>query len=314
MALRNVLITGVSGFIGRALVREFHLDRSVRIFGHSRDLQKSKQAFDGFNIEFLTSVDAEQLNERNIHTIIHLAGIAHDLKGRYEERDYFEVNDKATRKLYDVYLKSNVSRFIFLSSIKAAVDTSPEAVDETVTPHPSSPYGKSKLEAERYIQECGVFPGKYYYILRPCMVHGPGNKGNLNLLYKFVRAGLPFPFGSFSNQRSFLGIDNLTYVIRQCIETDLTPGIYHLADDDYIATKDLYQLIASSIGQKGRVWHLPKGLVTALFSMIGRRQMLTKLTEDMMVSNKKITAALKAPMPFALRAGLEKTIKSFNER
>ncbi len=102
---------------------------------------------------------------------------------------------------------------------------------------------------------------KRVYILRPCMIHGPGNKGNLNLLYNIVSKGIPWPLGAFHNQRSFLSISNLEYVIRQLIENDIAPGTYQVADDEPVSTNELIRLVSQSLSRKPRIWKLPPGII-----------------------------------------------------
>lgn len=222
--MKRVLLTGVTGFVGTNLVNSFSRSGRYEIFGHSRDLEKAKEAFKDSQIKFVEQISAELLNELKIDTLIHLAGIAHDLSGKYKPQDYYTVNQEQTSLLFDEFLKSNSSQFIFLSSIKAAVDSSSLPADETIVPLPVSDYGKSKLLAEQYLQPKKLPHGKKVYILRPCMIHGPGNKGNLNLLYRFVKLGIPYPLGAFHNRRSFLSIDNLAFVVEKLIDSDIDSG------------------------------------------------------------------------------------------
>ena len=102
-----------------------------------------------------------------------------------------------------------------LSSVKAAADEINGELTEEIIPKPSTHYGKSKLLAEEYILSKVLPPGKRVYIIRPCMIHGPGNKGNLNLLYQLVRKNVPWPLASFDNKRSFCSIENLCFVIKE---------------------------------------------------------------------------------------------------
>jgi nucleoside-diphosphate-sugar epimerase len=178
-------------------------------------------------------------------------------------------------------------------------------------PDPVTDYGKSKLQAEHYLQSIPLPENKRVYIFRPCMIHGPGNKGNLNLLYRFAKMGLPYPFGAFKNQRSFLSIDNLNFIVRSCVEKDVPSGIYHLADDGFLSTKELFEIISTTLHKKPVILNVPKGMLQFLFSCIGKRAMLTKLTEDMMVSNAKVKKYIGMPLPVDMREGLRKTIQSF---
>ena len=311
MGVRHILITGVTGFLGRSIVSAFHTRKDVLLYGHTRDVPAAKSVFREYNIHVVDRCDAVKLDELKIDTVIHLAGIAHDLSNRYTADDYYAVNDKGTRLLYDDFLKSQAGSFIFLSSIKAVVDTAPSPVKEDVSPAPVSAYGQSKLRAERYIQEHSV-TAKSFYILRPCMVHGPGNKGNLNLLYKYVKTGLPFPLGSFKNQRSFLSVDNFIFVLSRLINVSIPSGIYHLADDGSLSTADLFRIIARTLGKSPRVFNIAPGILKAGFGVLKKGRMLNKLTEDMLVSNQKIKQHLGAPLPVTIEQGLVKTISSFD--
>jgi nucleoside-diphosphate-sugar epimerase len=151
------------------------------------------------------------------------------------------------------------------------------------------------------------------------MIHGPGNKGNLNLLYKIVSKRLPWPLGAFENKRSFCSIDNLCFCINELIINDTIPsGIYNIADDEPIATKDLIKLMAKSQDKKYRIWNIPQ-LIIKLISRLGdyfnlplNSERLNKLTENFIVSNNKIKTAIKKPLPFSAHEGLIKTFHSFD--
>jgi len=150
------------------------------------------------------------------------------------------------------------------------------------------------------------------------MIHGPGNKGNLNLLYKLVQKGFPWPLGTFENKRSFTSIDNLTYLISQIIEKDIETGIYQVADDETLSTNDLIHLIASAQSRKSRIWNISKKLIS-LSARLGdvlhlpiNSERLKKLTESYVVSNQKIKKALGIEkMPVSAEEGMKKTLSSF---
>jgi nucleoside-diphosphate-sugar epimerase len=310
--MERIFITGVTGFIGHNLVQYFNAQQNFQLFGHSRDSVKARVQLKGLPVELIETYSAKVFDELRIDTVIHLAGIAHDLSNQYKPDDYYQVNSENTKIIFDEFVKSRAKKFIFLSSIKAAIDISSNAVDESVVPIPVTDYGKSKRKAEEYIQSVQLDVGKCVYIFRPCMIHGEGNKGNLNLLYRFAKTGLPYAFGAFNNQRSFLTMDNLNFVFESFLSKDIPSGIYHLADEGFLSTTELYKLISLEFGMKPRVWHVPSGLVQFFFSLIGKRAMLNKLTEDMMVSNKKLLQHIGQPLPVEMREGLKKTIQSFH--
>ena len=116
--------------------------------------------------------------------------------------------------------------------------------------------------------EDAVVDGKKVYIMRPCMIHGPGNKGNLNLLYGVVSKGIPWPLGAFENRRSFTSIGNLQEVIKGLLTKDAPSGIYHMGDDEALSTNELIEVICSALGKEAHIWRIPRGLMNG-FAKIG---------------------------------------------
>jgi nucleoside-diphosphate-sugar epimerase len=308
----TILITGVTGFVGSNLVSYFKDNARVKLYGHTRNVVTANEKFKNFAIDIISDYTSERLDALGIDCIIHLAGIAHDLSNQFVEADYYKVNFEDTVRLYDEFLKSKAKTFIYFSSIKAAVDSISKPLDEEVQPNPITPYGKSKLKAEEYIN-AHTIAEKKYYILRPCMIHGKGNKGNLNLLYKLVKSGIPYPLGAFQNKRSFLNADNLNFIIDKLIHTSVESGIYNLSDEGSLSTNQVVSIIASTLGKKPRIWNFSTKLTRYLFSAIGKKQMLSKLTESMEVSNRKILMAIGQSLPVSIDEGLRKTIRSFYE-
>jgi nucleoside-diphosphate-sugar epimerase len=313
----NILITGISGFVGVNACVYFKGKDELKIYGHARNVQAAARTT-GLPLDrFVHTIDAEVLNMANIDAIIHLAGLAHDLSGKYTETDYFEVNTRLTQTIYDAFLASDAHTFIYLSSIKALADWADEVLTEDQHPRPTTPYGRSKRQAEEYILQ-NERQGKLSYILRPCLIHGPGNKGNLNLLYQLVSRGIPYPFGAFDNLRSFLYIENLMHVIHRLLTKPIPTGLYHVADGDDISTVGMVRLMAHYLNKSPRILPLPKSLMQSL-STVGdwlhlpvNSSMLHKLTENYQVSNAKLLAALGENLPYSLQNGLEKTFASFN--
>jgi nucleoside-diphosphate-sugar epimerase len=255
-----------------------------------------------------------------LDAIIHLAGKAHDTSNTVEEAEYFEVNLGLTKNIFDHFLNSSANKFIFFSSVKAVADSiEGDVLTEEAVPNPQTAYGKSKLAAEAYIQSKPIPDHKSVFILRSCMIHGPGNKGNLNLLYKVVQKGIPWPLGAYNNQRSFASIRNVSYIVRNLIEAPVPSGTYNVADDEPLSTNELVRLIAESLGRKPRVWNLPKGLISGL-AMSGdilrlplNSERLKKLTESYVVSNDKIKSVLKIDkMPVSATEGMMDTLRSFS--
>lgn len=308
----NILISGSSGFIGSNLKDYLKkVKPEYNLFCLGRGLIDSDSEISWGNI-------SDGILDK-IEIIIHLAGKAHDTKNTSSEQEYFDVNVGLTKKIFQHFLKSSASKFIFFSSVKAVADSvRDEFLTEDMLANPQTPYGKSKLQAEQYILSIQLPPGKRVYILRPCMIHGPGNKGNLNLLYKLSEKGLPWPLGAFDNKRSFTSMQNLQFVIQEFIEKDIESGTYQIADDETISTNDLIYLMADSLNRKARIWNVSPNTIKLIAKMgdnLGlplNSERLKKLTESYIVSNQKLKVALGIKkMPYTANDGLKKTFASF---
>lgn len=310
----KVLITGINGFVGTNFTNSWSVNHTL--YGldiHQPDKEGVERIFGWDELGKVPPVNA----------IVHLAGKAHDTKNQSEAKSYFDINTGLTQSIFDYFLQSEARTFIFFSSVKAAADSVPgDLLTEDIEPKPVGPYGESKIKAEQYLlakrQEADNLQKKVF-ILRPCMIHGPGNKGNLNLLYNVVSKGIPWPLGAYENRRSFCSIDNISYIVEQLITRDhIESGIYHIGDDEPLSTNELIGLISESVGKKAHIWKLPKGLMSGMASVGGalhlplNKDRLQKLTENYVVSNKKIKNILGIDnMPVSARDGMRKTLESF---
>lgn len=307
----KILITGIHGFVGSNLVKA--MGQNNEIYGLDIVAPEKEGVVKTFS---WSDLDEDKIPQ--VDAIIHLAGKAHDLKKTSGPEIYFKINTGLTQKIYDWFLKSSAKKFIFFSSVKAAADFVPgDILTEDIVPNPVGPYGESKINAEEYILSHPA-TGKQVYILRPCMIHGPGNKGNLNLLYGVVKKGIPWPLGAFENRRCFTSIGNLCFAIEGLLTKDIASGIYNMGDDGALSTNELITVICDALDKKVHIWHLPKGLMNGM-AKIGdvlhlplNSERLTKLTENYVVSNAKIKKALGIDkMPISAEEGLTQTIKSF---
>jgi nucleoside-diphosphate-sugar epimerase len=290
----SIYITGASGFVGKNLVEYFKYSKTIVKATRNSPIEIEEQV------------------------VIHLAGKAHDLKNVSTPDEYYKVNTELTNEIFDAFLASKAKLFITLSSVKAVADGIEGELSEDVIPNPTTHYGKSKLLAEQYILSQSIPEGKRVYILRPCMIHGPGNKGNLNLLYSLVSKGLPWPLGLFENSRSYLSIENLCFIIKELIDReDIPSGIYNIADDVSLSTNEVIRLIGELKGGKAKILRLNKSFVSFL-AQLGtlmkfpfNSERLSKLTESYMVSNDKIRKALGKSLPVSSKEGLIRTFESF---
>ena len=296
----KIAITSASGFVGHNL----------------QEYLKSLNEIESVRVRYVPN----QKFEINATALIHLAGKAHDLKKVSNPIDYYEANFKLTKQLFDAFLLSKASVFIFMSTVKAVVDQVKGILSEDEIPNPKTHYGIAKHQAEQYILNKKLSEGKRVYILRLCMIHGPGNKGNLNLLYQLVSKGLPWPLRSFDNERSFLSIENLCFVIKELLEnTSIPSGVYQVADDNPLSTNDLIQFLGSSLNKKNSIWSIPVPWVRGVAKLGDHLHLplnserLQKLTDNYVVSNEKLVKAIGKSLPVSSKEGLMRTFESFKK-
>ena len=305
----KILITGAYGFVGTNLcgylTERGHVCEALDVPAARREdvPYAAFHAWDGL----------EEIDFAQFDAVVHLAGKAHDLKKVASEQSYFDVNVGLTQRVFDTMVRQARERggagrgrrvFVHFSSSKASAD--------------GNAYGRSKLAAERWLLSVPAASlGIGMVILRPAMIHGPGNKGNLNLLWGIAKLGLPWPLASFENRRSFTAIGNVCAAVEALCARG-QDGVYPIADDEMLSTNRLIELIAETCGRKAKLWRLPKGLMR-LAAKAGdvlhlplNTERLGKLTEDSFVDNAALKASLGwERMPVAAEDGMRATLRSF---
>ena len=281
------LITGAYGFVGtnlcKYLAEKGHECLALDIPAAKRDGVPYASFYTWDGLDKLPVVDA----------VVHLAGKAHDLKKVASEQSYFDINVGLTEK---IFAAAKTTRFIYFSSSKADAN--------------GNAYGRSKLAAEQFLNGRAI-------VLRPAMIHGPGNKGNLNLLWGIARRGLPWPLAAFENKRSFTSIGNICAAVEALCERGEN-GIYPIADDEMLSTNRLIELIAETCGKRAKLWRVPKG-VMRMVAKLGdvlhlplNTERIVKLTEDSFVNNSHLKSQLGwKRMPIRAEEGMRRTLRSF---
>ena len=314
--MAKILITGIHGFIGSNLVRELKDDNEL--YGLDIVAPEKEGVIQTYSWE-----DLDEGRIPQVDAIVHLAGLAHETGSRQSAPErYFQINTDLTKKIYDWFLKSCAKKFVFFSSASvygSRIRTYEKPEDEPC--EPDTPYGQSKRKAEEYILEQELPTGKNYYILRPAMIHGPGNKGNLNLLFKVVEKGLPWPLGAYDNRRSFASVGNITKVVADLISGEAESGVFNVSDDNPASTNRIVEMICHANGIKSRIWHIPRWIIKPV-AIVGtwlhlplNKIRLRKLTTDALLSNTKIKTALGwEKMPISSEEGLCLTIKSLSQK
>lgn len=313
----KILITGGSGFVGTNLAANL-AGRGHELVAVGRDSRGPAVSGGLFTWDQLDRIDWA-----GVDAVIHLAGKAHDTRNAMNPQAYFDVNVGLTQKIVDACLRSGgkgPKAFVLFSSVKAVADRVADVLHEDAVPSPQTPYGRSKLEAESLVRAAFANPASATrsYILRPCMIHGPGNKGNLNRLYRMVQRGVPWPFGAFENRRSFVSIQNVCAAVEALLLASSPPGVYQLADDEALATNDVVRLIAEALGRKPRMWSVPASWMRGMARIGDALQLplnserLSKITDSYVVSNAKLKNTLAwQQMPVSARDGLRRTLASF---
>lgn len=297
----KIIVLGSSGFVGKHLINLIPHSKGVSL----RDNSWKKKLADS-------------------DVIINLVGKAHDHNRKVTESDYYYVNVELTKKIFKEFLLCEAKLLIHLSSLAALEEfESDKFLQEKDPCSPQSWYGKSKRTAEEWLLSQNIPEGKKLIILRAPMIHGAGDKGNLGLLYKLITKGIPYPLASFDNKRSFISIYNFIFFITQIIERSdlLNNDVYHISDDEPVSTQEIINIIKSETRKK--VWNIavPKILVRIVakigdvFPIPLNTNRLKKMTSTLLISNKKIKAAIGIEnLPLTSKEGLTITIKSFNQR
>ncbi|WP_286735607.1 MULTISPECIES: NAD-dependent epimerase/dehydratase family protein [Sphingobacterium] len=300
----DVKVLGGTGMIGRNLLDSLKSEPNLNLSTLSLRDEKWKSDFD-----------------KNNDVIINLIGKAHDHNGLSNQSDYYQINVDLIKEIFTTFLASDSSLMIHISSIAAVEEfESYIPLTETDKCNPVSWYGKSKLDAENWLLEQTMPANKKLIILRPPMVHGPGDKGNLGLLYKIISKGVPYPLSCFENRRSLISSINFAFFIKKIIENvdKLSTGIYHIADDESISTSEIVKIMKEVTGKSVLNLYIPKFIIKSI-AKIGdvipmplNSTRLKKMTSSLLISNTKIKKILDIDtLPLSAKEGLLLTIKSF---
>lgn len=265
----RVLITGASGFVGRALTTSlsqagFH----VRAAARNRAQVPAAEFVEAVTLPDLSQPVDWQPLLRDVDAIVHLAALAH-VSRDIPDAQYDRINRLATKELaLQASLSPNIRRLVFVSSIRA--QTGPSAahvLTEADPPEPTDAYGRSKLAAENFVRGYGV----PYTILRPVVIYGKEARANVGQLVRLARWPLPLPFGSFSQKRSLLALENMLSAIRFVLERPATAGeTYIVADPLPVSIAEMIATLRQARGRKPKLVSLPQGLVGAMMRGMGK--------------------------------------------
>ncbi|AZD09715.1 UDP-glucose 4-epimerase [Pseudomonas chlororaphis] len=308
----RILVTGASGFIGRALCS---------------DLEASGLSVRALMRNYSSSVDEYEclygeLNDKNFLTralsdvdvVVHLAGKAHQF-GRASKNleALLEVNKDLTLELASVAEKSKVKRFIFISSIGVnGVETGSVPVCELSPANPIKDYAVSKYEAERALIERYTGSEMELVIIRPPLVYAANAPGNFQRLLKLVKIGVPLPFSGISNKRSMVSLNNLTDFIKICTVHPAAAGqLFLISDGDDLSLPEILEALSVGMGRNSRLFYFPVSIMSAVSRLVGKGALMTQLCGSFILNSSKARTLLNWTPPYSSRDELIKSARNY---
>ena len=297
----GIIVTGASGFIGRALVE--HLVSSGR---HVVAVARRDVGFTQAEVvvEPADIAGNAELRRRlgECDCIVHLAARAHCAG----PDSAFEPDVALAASLARLAATAGVRRFVHLSSIGVlGPSTRGAAFTETSTPAPREPYARSKLRAETAVREALDSGPTEWVMLRPPMVYGAGAPGNFARLARAVERGWPLPFAGVQNRRQLVGIENLLDALVLCMHHPAASRkVFHVSDDEALSTPELVRLVAHGLGVQPRLWPVPPALLEAAARALGMRRMAESLLRDLEIDTARIRAMLGWRAPVSALEGI----------
>lgn len=282
----KVLITGVTGFIGTALVQNMSIEHEIIALVRTQSNILSE------NIQQLIAINIfEAKLPKDLDVIIHLAGRAHILKEKNTDplAEFRRINVEGTLKLARQALEKKVKRFIFISSIgvNGAV-TSQYPFNEDAQPNPHADYAISKLEAEEALKKLFAGSETELVIIRPPMVYATHAPGNFARLLKLVETNLPLPFAGTKNKRSFVALENLVDFIQICVKhPNAANQTFLVADRSRISTRELVQYLKQGMGKTAYFIYIPQPLMKLGAACVGKLKLYEQLFESLEVDTSK---------------------------
>jgi len=295
----TTLVTGASGFVGRFVCRQL-LDAGMAVRAASRNR-------DSYVVAGCETVETGNLDGstdwaaalKGVDSVVHLAAMTHRLSTDVGIDEYRRLNVDATRRLAAAAASAGISRFVFMSSVKVNGEASPRDGDGMPMPvraedppQPTTDYGRTKLEAERCLEEVATDGQMAVAVLRPPLVYGPGNKANMLSLFRAVNRGIPLPFASFDNRRSLIYVENLAAAVGAALLSTRQGWQVYTLDDIQISVPDLIRSIAAALGTAPRLVPVPVALMRYLARMTGRSATFDKLAGSLVVDGKRIREEL----------------------
>jgi nucleoside-diphosphate-sugar epimerase len=315
---RRILVTGANGFIGKAVCADLQ-SRGYEVLAAVRGAPPDAANLAG--VRYLPMGDIDPATDWSdalpgVGSVVHLAARVHLMRETAPDplAEFRRVNVALTLNLARQAALSGVKRFIFVSSIKVNGESSPVGQPFTADdpPRPLDAYGVSKLEAEQALMELAATAGLEVVIIRPVLVYGPGVKANFEAMTRWVRKGVPLPFGALHNQRSLVALDNLVDFIATClIHPAAANQTFLVSDGEDLTVTNLLQRTAAAVGRQASLLPVPMVVLRILGRLLGKEPVIRRLCDTLQVDIEKNRRLLGWVPPVSVDTALRKTLGSF---
>ena len=310
--MTKVVVTGATGFVGRAVVPEL-----IAAGHHVVALSRAGMPFSGAEVrrigDFASDVDWSQVLH-GADAVVHLAARAHVMRETDSDpiAAYRRVNVDATEALARAAAAAGIRRFVFASTVKVMGERSARPFVETDAPTPLDAYANSKWDAERALAAVAATTGLEVVVIRPPLVYGSGVKGNFLALLNAIARGLPLPLGAVRNRRSFIHVGNLAVALRLALESPQAAGqSYLVRDGEDVSMAELVTRLAEALGTRARLFAAPEVLLRLAGRLTGTSDRIARILDSLAVDDGKIRRELGFVPPMSLARGLAETAAWF---
>jgi UDP-glucose 4-epimerase len=309
------LVTGATGFVGTNLAAR--LVEAGRFFVRAAVRRESDELptdVERTVVGDLTPVTVWQPALAGAAAVVHLAARVHVMRDSAADplAEFRRVNVAVTLNLARQAAAWGVKRFVFLSSVKVNGESGSVIYRETDLPAPKDAYGISKYEAERGLREIATETGMDVVIIRPPLVYGPGVKANFLALMRVVARGIPLPLGAIDNRRSLVALDNLLDLIVTCIDHPAAANqTFLVSDGEDLSTTELIRRLARAMDRPARLIPVPTTVLMAGATLLGKREVATRLCGSLQVDITKARELLGWLPPITMDEGLRASARHF---
>ena len=312
---QTVVVTGAAGFVGRetcaALLRAGHAVRALS--RHTFTVAGGQPAEFAVSLvgDLATTARLEELLAGS-NAVVHLAARVHRRGENLRSADeLYERDVRMTEAMAIAAHRAGIRRLVFLSSIKALGDCSPQgAFARSSSPHPVDPYGRAKLAAEQRLEAVSASTGLEVVVIRSPLVYGAEAGANFRDLVRWVRRGVPLPFAGVHNRRSIVSIDNLAALIVRCLEpVDRNFNLFHVSDAAPVSTPELVQHVAAGLNVQPRLFSMRAGVLDLCCKVLGRADLATRLLASLEFETEDSFAALAWRPSTSTREGIVRAVR-----